>query len=275
MERGIRAFLGASAAFRARNFLDKPRFDGFIRIYPTLACNLRCPYCVNYHVGDEYRGDEFLTLAPEQWVEALNRIARNVIISGGEPFLYGGLVELLNGIRKDLDVRIYTNFKVKNTPEIIAKVNRPLQFLVSYHTGSGSVDDFLAIANRVRKMGKFKGVIHGISAREQRDLLVKTKKTFAQSGWNLKIDDDQRLLFEGASKKFRKRVRCTRRVILVAPDGSRYQCVSKLTRRVDPIGNVLESDPDPEAATVVCSDYGYCSPCDCLGESRFEILSGA
>jgi len=270
IKRAADAWLGPAAAYRVNRVLDPPRFDGYVRIYPTLACNLRCDYCVNRHYPSAYRGDEYPLLPAAQWAEALNRIGRNVIITGGEPFLYPGIDVLLNSLREELKVKIYTNFAVKKTLDIMERVERPVVFLGSYHPVSGPPDDFIRTINNLRETGKFSGTIHTIEAACPKDELLEMKERFRQDGWDLQLDRDQRILFPGAQMNFRKKVECRRRIILVAPDGNRYQCVSKMLRRKEPLGNIFDRDPEPEEMAVICAEYGCCAPCDGLGETRIR-----
>ena len=247
-------------------------FDGWIRIYPTLVCNLSCPYCVNHHNPDEYRGNEYQTLPPEKWVESLNRIGRNVVITGGEPFLYTGLDRLVNGLRPELKVKVYSNFSAGKTLEVARRFEHPVEFFISYHPASGPPDRVIENVLELRKAGRFNGHLHAIDTSDQRPRLAKALDQFRQAGVTVQLDPDQRLLFPGSLMKGRQTVRCERRVILIGPDGSRHQCVSKLVRRKEQVGHILDNEL-PEKIEVICGDYGFCAPCDFLGETRFRRVS--
>ena len=62
-------------------------------------------------------------------------------------------------------------------------------------------------------------------------------------------------------------VRCTLPRILVAPDGQRYHCVSKLVRR-DPAGIMPVEWPN---TTITCHDATDCLACDGIASDRTAI----
>lgn len=261
--------LGPSLGYPINRRVHFQPFDGWVRIYPTLVCNLNCPYCVNRHHPDEYRGDEYQPLPPEKWAESLNRIGRNVVITGGEPFLYPGLERMVNGLRPNLRIRIYSNLSAGKTLEVARRFERPVEFFVSYHPVSGPPDRIIENLLGLREGGIFNGQLHVIDTADNQGRLREAMDKFQQSGIPVQVDPDQRLLFPGSLMKSRRSVRCERRVILIGPDGSRYQCVSKLVRRKDPVGR-LDDQTLPEKLEVTCGDYGFCAPCDFLGETRFR-----
>ncbi len=68
-----------------------------INIEVTRRCNQRCFYCFN----ESSAAGEETPFSPEQWLRALSRLQhrglRSIHITGGEPFCWGGTVELLRG----------------------------------------------------------------------------------------------------------------------------------------------------------------------------------
>ena len=256
---------------KIRDKIVLPGFDGWLRIYLTLECNLKCKYCVHNHNLSESKALDYTLKNWQEWVEIVNRIGRDVIFTGGEPLLYPDFVKLLNGIRKDIKVKIYTNFGV-NTEQFIADIQRPVIFFGTYHPSSGPVETFINTINKIDKSGKFQGTIHMVGWKEQVDFLKKVKNKFSQHNWYVYIDKDQYLLSPGSSLQFKKKAKCTRRIYLIAPDGNRYQCVSKMLRQRDPLGNIFEQGLGAEKIDILCHEYGYCNPCDSLGETKIKIL---
>lgn len=247
------------------------RFDGWVRIYPTLECNLRCSYCVNEFWPEMDKKNTYEQLPAEAWIDIINKLGRDVIFTGGEPFLYPDLIKVINNISPKLKIKIYTNF-MWDSEEFIREVNRQVEFYGSYHPCSGKPEKFLENINKLRSASKFNGSIHGILYEKQSKFMHKSADTFKKSEWNLELDDDQYEIFEGSSKKFRKRVQCMSKSILIAPDGIRYQCVSKMVRKVGGHENLVHKKFKGPSISQECFDYGYCAPCDGLGVRSIRII---
>jgi MoaA/NifB/PqqE/SkfB family radical SAM enzyme len=252
---------------RMRDRLLPSRFDGWLRIYLTLECNLRCPYCVHNHNLAESKAGAYRLVPWQEWAEFINRTGRNVIFTGGEPFLYPDLVKLLNAINPGIKIKIYTNFG-QDMRDFIAGIHRSVTFFGTYHPSGGPAQDFISTIDGLTAAGKFKGTIHMVGWEQQLDFVKKVKRQFADNGWFVYIDSDQYLTGAGSSLKFRKNVRCRKRIYLIAPDGRRFICVSKMLRQKDDLGNVLHDGLGPEKVCTLCPEYGYCNPCDSLGDTE-------
>lgn len=249
---------------------DSRRFDGKLRIYLTLRCNLSCRYCVNEHNPSESRSLSYPLRGGAEWVEAINRIGRPVILTGGEPSLHPDFFEILDGIRWDLGVAVFTNFCF-DPHEFIGRVHRPIQFFGTYHPVSGPPQPFLDTVGTLRENGVFRGHIHIVDWRKHEHYLDKTRDVFLRAGWDPVRDTDHYTLSDCASMRFRRTVRCSREIILIAPDGGRYLCVSKLVRRTDPLENIFEGPPKEGVISRVCNDYGFCAPCDAVGVTPMRV----
>ena len=247
-------------------------FDGWLRIYPTLQCNLHCAYCVHSHNLPESMAGKYSLVPWQKWAEFINKTGKNVILTGGEPFLYPDLVKLVNAISSAIKVKIYSNFSA-DLQDYISNCKRPVVFFGTYHPVSGPVDKFIETINAIRAAGKFAGSIHMVGWDKQFDFVNKAKQEFARHNWYVYIDDDQYLQDESSCMKFRKKVSCTRRIYLIAPDGRRFLCVSKMLRQKDTLGNVLEAGLGADQATITCQDYGYCNPCDKMGETKITVFT--
>jgi hypothetical protein len=121
--------------------------------------------------------------------------------------------------------------------------------------------------------GRFSYTIHCIKTQENisSEKIKRLEEQLRCLGIDLCYDDDQRN-YLGSQRSFRKKALCSRRIILLGSDGSRYQCVSKLTRRIDPIENIFKRKMSRKKKKIICNDYGYCAPCDYLGETDIRIL---
>lgn len=245
------------------------QFDGHLRIYPTLACNLGCGYCVNEQMGQ--RPHAFPRQPAGQWVEAINREGRHVVLTGGEPFLVPDLPELINGVTASLKVRVYSNFCLE-LKDMLAAITRPVHFYISWHPQKRADRDiFLANVLAMRTNPLFTADIHAIDALETRPALDRDLDFFASHGLTLDKDADQRT-FDGACQPSTRTAACSKTIYLIGPDGTRFQCVSRMMRNDRPMENMLQGPlDDPEAASV-CPDFGNCAPCDILGQTKMAVF---
>ena len=94
---------------------------------------------------------------------------------------------------------------------------------------------------------------------------------FRESGVPVEIDVDQRD-FKGCLQAKAQDALCRKRIYLLAPDGTRYQCVSRLMRAAEPLENMLDQPLSEDICVAMCSDYGKCAPCDGLGETTMGVL---
>lgn len=252
-----------------REYCSPAKFDGHLRIYPILACNLRCEYCVNEGMG--CRPYKYTTADPEKWYEAINREGRHVVFTGGEPFLYPDLVEIINNLRTDLNVRVYSNFCLDLTGHL-ERITRPVHFYVSWHPQKRAGRMlFLKNINNIQDNRLFSSDIHAIDAVETTSVLSDDLAFFKEHGFDIGVDADQRS-FEGAGQMKRRLAVCSKTIYLIAPDGTRFQCVSRLVRNTRPMENMLEGPLGPETAVSECPDFGNCAPCDALGETVMTIF---
>lgn len=255
-----------------RTFQNKAVFDGNLRIYPTLRCNLTCAYCVNEQVGPTVK--DYAPVEPERWARAIAREKRHVVFTGGEPFLYPGLVEVINAVAPELKVRVYTNLCLP-LEKHLAALARPVHFFISWHPQkAANRDRFLANARVIADSPLFSCDIHAIDTRENRAGSLDADLDFFRSqGLELKMDEDQRT-FPGACAGTVQEALCAKRIYLIGPDGARYQCVSRLMRADRPLENMLDGPLGPDLAAGPCPDFGNCAPCDQLGETVMHALGG-
>ncbi len=245
------------------------KFDNTVYISLTMSCNLNCSYCTNNVFGPVYN---FKTLPGDEWIKIINRERKPVVLSGGEPTLYPELIKVINGIDKGIEVKLFTNLKWsdKFLDQYIQKVNRPVIFYASFHEGADR-EKFLHVLNKLRETGKFQGSVHAISIDKNRDKEV--KEYFAKRGVRIGIDEDLCQLFEGASQEFKKKVLCSRKNYIVAPNGDRFRCASYMLRNLKPIENIHTGRLSDPFYSAVCHEYGYCAPCDLIGSTKIKKLN--
>ena len=249
--------------WKIKNKIIKPP----AHIYLILKCNLNCSYCVNEANPKENRHKEYKLAHADKWIEAINRMNRDVAFTGGEPTLHPEFIEIVNGIKKELKVIVYTNLVWSDefTDKLISNLNRPIEILASYHPSSGKPEKIIEILKKLREKNVFQGTIHSVGTKQQEKFLIENvRPLFKKENFFLTIDKDQFNFFnEGrCSMKSRRTVHCSGKSIIIAPDGTRYPCVSKMLRMKDPLENIFKENLKGDFYSSVCQDYGFCSPCD-------------
>ena len=266
--RRIKNTLRRYGAHIAGNVTGRQYFDGQVRIYPTLRCNLRCPYCVNQYVDNGAHIGDYAECPAEEWGRIIRHLGRDVVITGGEPFLYRELEALIAEIPAALQVTLYTNLMVPLDSSRALLERKNLSFFISYHPACS--DDALFAENyALLSAEKAPLTVHSITlaGEQEREAMISAMEK--KTGTRIIRDADQRLHVRCADvqkKPAGETVQCRRRIILVAPDGTRYQCVSHMMRRVFPKENLCREPFSGEWSTCVCPDYDVCAPCDTLGE---------
>ena len=254
--------------------LRRREFDDRMRIFLTLECNLSCPYCVNRHWPERYAGDSYDLLTPSAWIDIINKAGRTVVLTGGEPFLYSGLPELVNGIRRDLEVLVYTNLTI-SPEDFVSQVTRPVRFYVSYHPCGGPVAPFIENLKCLAQRRDFSGTAHSIGWARQKAAVAKARRSLRRLPWEFVVDPDQYELFpDMCGRQNRRKVRCAGEVILVAPDGIRYPCVTLLLQRRMALEDLREEPLRGDHVEAVCDNWGHCAPCDGLSQRKIEFSDG-
>ena len=110
------------------------------------GCNLRCSYCDTMWANEpdcQYKEE-----TPEEILNyVLGTGIRNVTLTGGEPLLQTGIMELLNILSKDTDlfVEIETNGSI-NLEEFI-KIDNRLSFTMDYKLPVSGMEDKMCLRN--------------------------------------------------------------------------------------------------------------------------------
>jgi organic radical activating enzyme len=246
-----------------RTFFPLRYVEDSIFIYPTWQCNLKCHYCQNLYGTGDFNPPDVVSLTPETWAESVNNIGRNVVISGGEPFVYPRLVELVNSIDQALRVTICTNLSAPHTIERIRRFSRPVHLMVSYHPCSGAPTKMLQTIRQLSAEGRFEGTVHAVGTKAAKGFLRRTQRSFLADGVPLAISaNEQELDFKGSRADRTVRVFCYKKAINIGPDGRRYNCITKAIRREDPICDMTDPRVTAKFRHHVCNDFGFCCPSD-------------
>lgn len=252
------------------------------RISPTLRCDCSCSYCAAEfrHRTDVKTLFRRRHLSPEQWVTICNKLDTGIIIIGGEPFVYIGLIDIVEQI--DHPLRITSNLGPL-TDKIIERLCKRgnIRMLTSYHHEQPGALTIEAFGRKVSMLaaGGLRCRINLVSRdAEHRKILKPIKRRF-QKEFGIKdtnISKNARFYdaWPGTQAKGPNRtVLCqTGCLRLVGPDGFRYPCESKMVRGVGQMEDLLADDPTPMKYSTECKEFGLCLPCDRHGPRKIETV---
>lgn len=110
----------------------------------TQACNMKCLHCYEGNVHKN-QGD-LLTI--EQWINVIKEIkdlkVKNVVVIGGEPCLFKGLIKILEElINNNINTTLFTNayFLNKEIMNLIIKNNQIISVKVSIYGHNSEIHD--------------------------------------------------------------------------------------------------------------------------------------
>ncbi len=267
----------------------------YIGVYLTNKCHLRCDYCITSHYNSGFSGRKIRCLSPGQWVEALNRFVLPkevpVTLQGGEPFLYPGIWEILEGVKHRID--ILTALPTFLTREHFVKLKTlewnkrkaPYPAIrVSYHKGQ---HDYKELIKRIAELQTVLSIglycLEHPSYKEEfieveqfgKGLGIEVRRKEFLGYWQDKLYGTFR--YNDACIGINKgmRVKCRNTVIPIGPNGDIYHCHSDLYfgRESLKSGNVLDDDLVIEDKYHNCDNYGTCSECDVkIKTNRYQIF---
>lgn len=273
----------------------KPHHN-YVAFFLTLACNLRCPYCINLSGNNsKYRRVRKSRLTPEEWIDAANRLVLRkdlpLTLQGGEPTLYKGFYKIVNEVKKNIKMDLLTNMMF-DVDEFIDSVpawrfTREAPYApirVSYHPGQNDIDDLITKTVKMREAGfrvGLYGILHPddkikkyiLKAREKclkQGLDFRTKEFLGE--WKGRFYGTYR--YDGAiNGDEMKRCECKTTELIVGPDGNIYRCHSDLYCGRPPVAHVLDEDFTEKGMDNfrTCGSYGDCNPCDVkVKTNRFQ-----
>jgi len=278
--------------------ISLPNSYNYISAFLTLRCNLDCSFCVNKASDKDIKRNFFKELSGKEWVEALNRIEapKEVPISfvGGEPSLHKDFIFILNHLKPELGVDIFTNlwwgerklekFLKEVSPDRIDNHAPFPSIRASYHPEQmGGGERLLKNAIMLKKEG-FDVGIEGVMYPSpfQLEALEKMDINCRNEGINFRpksfigvyegVDDLNRPFsilhgdyskYKGATlSKETSDCKCKTSNLLINPDGNVHRCQRDLLLQENPLGNILDKNFQIKDSLKFCSNYGQCHPCD-------------
>jgi sulfatase maturation enzyme AslB (radical SAM superfamily) len=233
-----------------------------VHMYPTLRCNGKCFYCSNTVPGvrENHKYQEKL---PGHWMKLIRTLEDwELYFTGGEVFLFQGFADIFYNF--DKLVRIYTNAMILE--ESLLKGINPAYslFRCSYHPNIGSPERFMERMEVLRKKEiPFQVYMVDVNGNESLSMKI---DFFRQRMIEIGIDYDQK-------KHFHKKgsVKCYIPSVFIGPDGTVFNCVSRMLRHKEELGNAFEGYLLKEAEPVICEEPELCSPCDLAAAYQEEF----
>ena len=127
----------------------------YVAFFLTLACNLKCPYCINLHQhATRVRAHGHQEMSAGDWIKAANRLVLRddlpLTFQGGEPTLHKAFFDIVNEVKPEIKMDLLTNMMfdvdtfIKRVP--VQRFTRSAPYAairVSYHPGQNDIDDLI------------------------------------------------------------------------------------------------------------------------------------
>ena len=265
-----------------------PEDYNYIGVFLTFACQYNCSYCINKHGLLELNRRH---MSKEDWIYGLSRIKSQVPITfqGGEPTLYKGFYELLEGLPKGMSLDLLTNLEisVEDFSRIpITKFKREAPYAsirVSYHNEQS---DFLSILHKVttlQSMGYSIGVFEVDHPAYHQDVIAR-RLIAVDAGLDWRIKEFLGMwkgkLYgtfkypQAVNSRFLRHCTCYTTELLFDPAGNAFRCHSDLYANRCSIGNIFDKDLTEKLGRGKwCGVYGKCNACDIkIKNDRFQVF---
>ncbi len=262
-----------------------PENYDYVGIYLTDVCHLKCRYCITSHYGADFLRNRGGVLSADEWVAAINRLVLPddfpVTLQGGEPFLYGGIWEILERVKHKVDIMTALPPNLSRSDFLKLKTlewnRRPSPYptiRVSYHKGQ---HDFCELVDRISELNDILSIgLYYLEHPDYSENEIEGMKCYAKrKGVELRSKE---YLGDYNGKKYGtymypdavcgerigRNVLCKNTVVPVAPDGTVYRCHSDLYfgRKELALGNILDDNFSFPGGYLPCANYGLCSECD-------------
>ncbi|MEK6759694.1 MAG: radical SAM protein [Deltaproteobacteria bacterium] len=266
-----------------------PQRYNYIAAFLTLACDLKCGYCINNFGLSPGHGRH---LTGHEWVAGLNRIEGRddlpVTLQGGEPSLHKDFIYIINNLRPEIRIDILTNlhFDAKELIDSVdpGRLKRAAPYAsirVSYHPGQM---DLKPLAEKVIKLQEagFSIGVWGVAHPSLEAHIMEAQAYCRSLGIDFRIKEflgeyEGRMYgtyrFEGAcSKKTERSILCKTTELIIGPDGNLHRCHSDLYEGRSGIGNITDPCYELTDEWRRCDHFGRCNPCDVkVKTDRFQV----
>ena len=232
--------------------------------YSTMKCNNRCPYCLAFQVDDPMIKVPFREW--REWADVWNRFEGELLldITGGEPFLVPGMVDLINGLNDSIKVAVTTNTRCDLT-RFVQEVSpeKCISVTASLHPSApANTEQFLGKILLLKNRG-FRVIVNFVAYPEQLWMIPWFKEQVEGCGVPFHVDPygpgpKRPYTLSSEEEAFLRRYVGADRsdffnhepvlyccsggmnFLSVLPDGSAYTCVTKRYVKENFVGNVFD-----------------------------------
>lgn len=265
-----------------------PAHYNYIGVFLTLACNLRCSYCINHYEG---QAAHYGLMRGAAWVRGLNRLVTRpdlpVTLQGGEPSLHPEFVEIIMGLKPSIPIDVLTNlqFDVEAFMRAVpaARVRREAPYAsirVSYHPETMRLEEVKAKVLRLMERGYSVGM-WAVRHPGQIEEVERAAAECRAAGIDFRLKEflgvHEGKLYgaykypAGLSRETQPPVQCRTTELLVGPSGHVYRCHGDLYEGRAPVGHLCDPEFTLAYAFRPCRAYGRCNPCDIkIKTNRFQ-----
>ncbi|MFQ5786482.1 MAG: radical SAM protein [Thermodesulfobacteriota bacterium] len=277
-------------------YIKPKEHHNYVAFFLTLACNLRCSYCINIHgAGSRYANSKKSHLTVKEWVKASNRLILRddlpLTLQGGEPTLYKGFYDIVNEVKKEVKMDLLTNMSfdvdmfIKNTPVWRFTRDAPYAAIrASYHPDQNNINDLIKKTLKMQEAG-FRVGLYGILVPDEkrRNHILEVQDMCLKMGIDFRTKEFLGV-YNGelyGTFKYENSVcgdqigdcECKPTELIVDPGGYVYGCHADLYNGRNPIAHILDENFNEEEIDTFrnCSFYGECNPCDVkVKTNRFQ-----
>lgn len=171
-------------------------------IWITFHCNYKCPYCTTrFRVNSMPQ-----TSPPDRWIQALNRFQDlKIDFTGGEPLLYPGFPELVQGLDPSHSLAVTTN--LSQGDPAAPWWQRLNCITLSFHPSQMDRDgelDFITRAGQLRYNYSGSMTVNFVAAKIQMHRIPELKPVFEDMGIHFHVDPDADALYTAQELAFLK-----------------------------------------------------------------------
>ena len=235
--------------------MQLPNSYSYIALFLTFRCCYNCSYCINWkHLARE-RDTEY-------WIRCFRNLETDlsVTLSGGEPSLYKGFYEVINGIPQKIDILTNLQFDVVEFKERVSPSrfnnNQPFAPIrASFHNEFMDIKETLDKVRFLVDSG-FRIGLYCVEHNSNKSIIEKLNKI----EW---LDFQVKPLLDNKMKRSFTSglVKCRTSQLLINPEGKIFKCTRDLYKKENEIG-FLDKVSKIDFMYRKCHNVKECHPCD-------------